>query len=51
MSDWFEVIERWNDERGVREAIVFAGPAQACEDYVHSLGDYGQGLIIRPITF
>lgn len=42
-EDWFEVIDR-----GV---IVFAGPLEACGDYVRSLGDYGYDLIIRPISF
>ena len=43
MSDWFEVIDR-----GV---IVFAGPLEKCGDYLRSLGDYGNDLIIRPISF
>ena len=42
-AGWFEVVDR-----GV---IVFAGPAQACADYIRSLGDYGLDLIIRPISF
>lgn len=42
-ANWFEVVDR-----GV---IVFVGPVRACADYVHSLGDYGNDLIIRPISF
>lgn len=42
-EQWFEVVDG-----GV---IVFAGPLEKCGDYVASLGDYGYGLIIRPVSF
>lgn len=42
-ENWFEVVDR-----GI---IAFAGPLDKCGEYIHSLGDYGHDLIIRPISF
>lgn len=48
MSDWFEVVERWEDEQGKREAIIFAGPLKKCQE----LAKWGSGdMVIRPISF
>lgn len=48
-AQWFEVVDRWTDARGEREVIIFAGPLQACGDYVTA--NIGDDLIIRPVTF
>lgn len=49
-AQWFEVVERWADARGEREAIVFAGPLQACGEALEN-DDNADSLIIRPISF
>lgn len=49
MSDWFEVVERWTDARGEREAIIFCGSLQACGEAVANRDS--DDLTIRPITF
>lgn len=49
MSDqWFEVVDKWTDARGEREAIVFCGPLQACE--VAAAENFPDAFI-RPISF
>lgn len=49
MSDWFEVVERWADVGGVREAIIFVGPLEACESAADEW--HSDDLIIRPVSF
>lgn len=47
-EQWFEVVERWTDARGKREAIIFCGPLKECQNIMN----WGSGdLIIRPVTF
>ena len=48
MTEWFEVVERWTDARGEREAILFCGPLQACEGAV---AKNFPAATIRPISF
>lgn len=48
-AQWFEVVEQWTDARGEREVIIFAGPLQACGDYVTANQD--RSLIIRLVSF
>ena len=47
-EQWFEVVDRWTDARGEREAIVFCGPLQACE--VAAAENFPDAFI-RPISF